>query len=60
MREEGDLKIDGQGTWATGNLDLVEENPFRKLWKRTNMHSAKRRDIGPENAHEEWEMPLRS
>jgi hypothetical protein len=31
MREEVDLKIDGQGTWATGNLDLVEEDPFRKL-----------------------------
>ena len=60
MREEVDLKIDGQGIWATGNLDLVEEDPFRKLWKKTNVHTAKRKDTGQEDALRRRGRPLKS
>ena len=60
MREEVDLKIDGQGTWATGNLNLVEEDLFRKLWKKINVHTAKRKDTGHENALRRRGRPLKS
>jgi hypothetical protein len=60
MREEVDLKIDRQHTWATGNLDLVEEDLFRKLWKKTNVYTAKRKDTGRENALRRRGRPLKS
>jgi hypothetical protein len=60
VREEVDLKINRQGTWATGNLDLEEEDPFRKLWKKTNVLTAKKKDTGHENALRRRGKPLKS
>lgn len=44
MKEETGLRIDRQGTWATGNLDLEEEDPPRRLYRRTNVPITKKKD----------------
>ena len=59
MRESVELRIDIQGTWATTNPDLEEEDPPRGLRRRTNVNIAKRKDIGQENALRRGERPLR-
>jgi hypothetical protein len=60
VKEGTGQRIDRQGSWATRNPDLKEEDLSRRFWRKTNVPIARKKDIGHENAQRKREGPLRS